>query len=218
MKTKSKPPKILTICAILLLSAAIFSALFPDQDTGSDNVPTRLPGYNIELPDYIKQDFIPVNPYSRPGRWLERVNNIVIHYVGNPGSSAKGNRNYFASLANQRENNLNHTYASSHFIIGLNGEIIQCIPLTEISYASNHRNSDTISIEVCHPDKSGEFSNITYQSLIKLSSWLCNEFDLNPEADLIRHYDVTGKICPKYYVENPEAWENLKSDVAAYQN
>ena len=159
-----------------------------------------------------------MNPYSRPGRWLERVNNIVIHYVGNPGSSAKGNRNYFASLANQRENNANHTYASSHFIIGLNGEIIQCIPLTEISYASNHRNSDTISIEVCHPDKSGEFSNITYQSLIKLSSWLCVQFNLNPEADLIRHYDVTGKICPKYYVENPEAWENLKRDVAAYQN
>ena len=30
---------------------------------------------------------------------------------------------------------------------------------------------------------------------------------------MIRHYDVTGKNCPKYFVENPEAWEQLKEDV-----
>ncbi len=28
--------------------------------------------------------------------------------------------------------------------------------------------------------------------------------------DVIRHYDVTGKICPKYFVEHEDAWEQLR--------
>jgi len=26
---------------------------------------------------------------------------------------------------------------------------------------------------------------------------------------------VTGKLCPKYYVENPQAWEALLQDITA---
>lgn len=36
------------------------------------------------------------------------------------------------------------------------------MPLTEVAYASNSRNDDTVSIEVCHPDETGEFSQVTY--------------------------------------------------------
>ena len=86
------------------------------------------------------------------------------------------------------------------------------IPTDEKSFATNERNFDTISIEVCHPDESGKFSEATYESLIRLLAYLCNEVDLT-EENLIRHYDVTGKLCPRYYVEHPEAWEALKEDV-----
>jgi N-acetylmuramoyl-L-alanine amidase len=101
--------------------------------------------------------------------------------------------------------------------VGLEGEVIQCIPLTEISYASNDRNSDTISIEVCHPDETGEFSPVTYDRVVELTAWLCETFRLNPATDVIRHYDVTGKDCPKYYVENPAAWAQFLADVADAQ-
>lgn len=157
--------------------------------------------------DWVEQDLLPVNPYSRPGTELDEVNGIVVHYVGNPATTARQNRNYFADLAEE-----GGTYASSHFIIGLEGEVIQCIPLDEIAYCSNDRNSDTISIECCHPGEDGAFTDATYRSLIRLLRTLCDEYDLG-EEDLIRHYDVTGKDCPKYYVDNPDAWEQLKSDV-----
>ena len=39
------------------------------------------------------------------------------------------------------------------------------------------------------------------------------KFDLD-ENDVIRHYDVTGKICPKYFVEDEEAWKGFKEDVS----
>ena len=92
--------------------------------------------------------------------------------------------------------------------------IAKCIPTSEMSYATNSRNVDTLSIECCHPDETGKFNEATYDSAVKLSAWLCVRFGLTSE-NVIRHYDVTGKNCPKYYVENPDAWIQMKSDIAA---
>ena len=157
------------------------------------------PPFDVELLD--------VNEYSRPGIPLEQINGIVIHYTANPGSTAQNNRDYFEGLKDSHE-----TKVSSHFVVGIEGEIVQCIPSSEIAYASNSRNSDTLSIECCHTDETGEFTEATYTSLVRLTGWLCYRFNLTSE-DVIRHYDVTGKICPKYYVDYPDAWEQFKADV-----
>ena len=154
-------------------------------------------------------DLLDVNEYSRPGIALEKINGIVIHYTANPESTAKQNRDYFEGLKDSHE-----TKASSHFVVGIKGEIVQCIPSSEISYASNSRNSDTLSIECCHKDKSGKFTKETYQSLVELVGWLCQRFGLTSEQ-VIRHYDVTGKNCPKYFVEHEDKWEQFKKDVDA---
>jgi N-acetylmuramoyl-L-alanine amidase len=154
----------------------------------------------------IKVEYLTPNPYSRPQKSLRRINGIVVHYTANPGSTAENNRNYFQGLAESQT-----IYASSHYIIGIEGEIIQCIPLTEISYASNDRNKDTVSIECCHLDETGKFSEETYESLVSLVAALCTEFDLD-KKDIIRHYDVTGKLCPLYFVEHEDAWEIFKND------
>lgn len=169
-----------------------------------------LPGEDIETPSYVRKDYLTVNEWSRPGTPLEEIRGVVIHYVGNPGTTAEANRNYFESLSSGDEG----VYASSHFIVGLEGEVLQCIPLTEIAYASNSRNDDTVSIEVCHPDETGEFSPVTYDRVVELTAWLCETFRLDPETDVIRHYDVTEKLCPLYYVEHPEAWDAFRTDVA----
>ena len=162
-------------------------------------------------PDY-EVNLLTPNEYSRPGIALDKVNGIVIHYTAHPGSSARANRDYFESLSISHE-----TMASSHFIIGLDGEVVQCIPTAEISYASNDRNDDTISIECCHPDETGEFTEQTYDSLVQTTAWLCVKFDLTTK-DVIRHYDVTGKDCPRYFVQNEGAWKKFKKDVDKYIN
>ncbi len=163
-----------------------------------------------------EQLFIRPNEYSRPQTPLKRVKGVVIHYVANPGSDAEANRNYFDSLPELNQGSDNPTYASSHYVIGLDGRIVQCIPLNEIAYASNDRNKDTISIECCHPKENGKFTNETYESLVKLTAWLCNEYKLKPD-DVIRHYDVTGKDCPRYYVKNEDKWIKLKEDIFVYK-
>ena len=156
-----------------------------------------------EIPEYINEELIHIHTSARTGRKLRNINGIVVHYVANPKTTAMQNRNFF---------NLPETEVSSHFIIGLDGEIIQCIPIDEKSNASNNRNIDTISIEVCHPDSSGKLNDATYASLVKLTAWLCDNSGLKGK-DVIRHYDITGKVCPKYFVDNQSAWEDFLEDV-----
>ena len=124
----------------------------------------------------------------RRGENLSRLSDIVIHYVGNPGSTAQQKSDVVQFPGIQCQLPLRR---------GTEGEIIQCIPLNEISSASNDRNRDTISIEVCHPDESGKFTDASYRSLIRLAAWLCDIGGLHSD-DIIRHYDITGKLCPLY--------------------
>lgn len=142
----------------------------------------------------IQQKLLTPNKYSRPQIPLEKVEKIAVHYVGNPNTSALANRNYFENCGKTGAR-----YVSSHFVIGLGGEIIQCIPLTEWSYCTNQANGYSISIECCHPDSTGKFTAATEKSLAELCAYLCGKFGLDPLNDIIRHYDVTGKQCPLYW-------------------
>ena len=167
----------------------------------------------------ITEKFLTVNKFSRPGIKLEKVTKIAVHYVGNPNTTAMANRNYFE---NQKTGG---RYVSSHFIVGLDGEIIQCIPLNEWSYCTNQANGYSISIECCHPKSDGIFNDKTYVSLCELCAYLLKKFGLSTD-DLIRHFDVTGKQCPldwspTKYQSNALAkakWDRFKADVKIVMN
>lgn len=167
----------------------------------------------------IQEMFLTPNKYSRPQIPLEKVENIAIHYIGNPNTSALANRNYFENQKNGGR------YVSSHLIVGLKGEIIQCIPFNEWSYCTNQANGYSISIEVCHPKSDGAFNDVTYVSLCELCAMLLKKFNLTTD-DLIRHYDVTKKQCPlhwtptKYLSEKVATarWNRFKKDVQTVMN
>lgn len=177
-----------------------------ESDSGNTDGPEK---WMQEGAPYIDVELLTPNEYSRPQIPISSVQYIAIHYTANPGATAMANRDYFENLASTQE-----TKVSSHFVVGLEGEVVQCIPTSEMSYATNSRNVDTLSIECCHADETGKFNDSTYYSVVKLTAWLCTRFGLTSE-NVIRHYDVTGKDCPKYYVENPDAWTQMKGDIAA---
>lgn len=156
-------------------------------------------------PYWVDKQIISINGSGRRGEKLSGVKDIAIHYVGNPGTTAQQNHDFY----DQPE-----TTVSSHFLIGMDGEVIQCIPMDEKSSATNDRNLDTLSIEVCHPDSTGKFTQESYDALVKLTAWLCDYCDIGREH-VIRHYDVTGKPCPLYFVDHPDLWEQFLADVKA---
>lgn len=192
---------LLIVTVVLGVFYGVEKFLFPSINRRNLNVDASRPEIDVQLLD--------MNEYSRPGIPTEKITGIVIHYTANPGSTAQNNRDYFNSLQDGHD-----TSVSSHFVVGLEGEIVQCIPTSEIAYASNERNIDTISIECCHPDESGAFTDATYESMVQLTAFLCDKFGLDENA-VIRHFDVTGKNCPKYFVENEDEWQIFKENVKA---
>ena len=177
--------------------------------TEQPEVPTTVEDIGRK-PD-IREDFLTVSEYNRPGTELACVKNIFVHYTANSKTSAAQNRSYFENLGVTHER-----AASAHFIIGYEGEIIQCIPLDEEAYAVIGRNGDSISIECCYLAQDGSFTQETYDSLVEMLAWLLDEYDLEPK-DILRHYDCGGKLCPLYYVKHEDAWQKLLEDVAQYK-
>ncbi len=170
-----------------------------------------MPEFVVPMPE-ISEQLLTINDWSRPGKKIKSLDYIVIHYLGNPKTTAQENHDYFESLKD-----LQNISMSANYVIGLEGEIIHCVPDDEVAYASNQANSYSLSIENCHPDETGRLNEATYDSLVKLTAYLTDQYNLSREQ-IIRHYDVTGKDCPRYYVENEDLWEQFKDDVMAYRS
>jgi N-acetylmuramoyl-L-alanine amidase len=174
----------------------------------------------------IQRDLLTPSPFSRPGKKLSGTKALVIHWVANAGSTAKQNRDYFESLKNQAPGDLAR-YASAHFIVGLSGEVIQCVPAEEMAYhvgakaytpealsrLGHYPNNCTVGIELCHPGADGRFTVETLNAAAELCALVCVQVSLDPIRDIWTHHAITGKCCPKWFVDNPDMFEDFKQGV-----
>ena len=181
----------------------------------------------------IIEDLLPHSKRTHGGEII-KVKNIVVHWVENPRlTSSKGIRKWFALVGKgsvRIGKKLVKLYASCHYGIGSKGDVRRLIPEDTEAYCNGGRkytefakksfaykgktkpNKYCISIECSHFDWSGKFSKPTQESLIRLCAHLCEKYNLE-EEDVIRHYDITGKKCPKYYVRNQGEWNLLNYNI-----
>lgn len=150
-----------------------------------------------------------------------RIKYIVIHYVGALGG-AKANCQYYASK---------YIGASAHYFVGFDGEVWQSVEDEDIAWhcgASSYkhaecRNTNSIGIEMCVRNKGSQsadskdwyFEEATVKETIELTKYLMQRYGV-PASNVIRHYDVTGKICPNPYVYNStqHTWDTFKKAIA----
>ena len=152
-------------------------------------------------------------------RSLSNIKYIVIHYTANDGDTAKGNGNYF-------KNNI--VKASAHYFVD-DDTIVQSVPddyaawsVGGSKYSDCGRtgggkwygkctNSNSISVELCDTVKNGisDFSESTVRNAVELVHSLMGQYGIDTEH-VIRHFDVTGKICPKPYIVGA-AWQGFKN-------
>lgn len=155
---------------------------------------------------------------------VSRIKYIVIHYVGGL-SGAQANCKYFAG---------GNRNASAHYFVDHNGEIWQCVEDANIAWhcgakSYKHgecRNANSIGIELCvrkrntasqgATDKDWYFEDATVETAAELTRYLMDKYGV-PADHVIRHYDVTGKICPNPYVYNTTAhtWDEFKRLVSS---
>ena len=151
-----------------------------------------------------------------------RIRYIVIHYTGSLGT-AKEQCQYLAGGNRNR---------SSHYFVGYEGEIWQSVEDENIAWHcgakrykhSECRNANSIGIELCvrkkdHSHISAEdrdwyFEDATVEAAVELTRYLMRKYNV-PVSNILRHYDVTGKVCPAPYVHNTtrHTWEKFKKAV-----
>lgn len=143
---------------------------------------------------------------------------LVIHYVGSTGG-AEANCKYFLS---------NYRGSSAHYFVGHEGEIWQCVEDKDIAWhcgATTYkhpycRNTNSIGIELCCRKKSDGtwyFEEETVKAAIELTKELMKKYNI-PIGNVIRHYDVTGKLCPEPFVRDTSAWETFKANLVELKN
>lgn len=170
----------------------------------------------VQKPEMIEK-FMKINKYGRPGTKRRRTTKIAFHFTGQHDVSAKNTVSYFSNVvANGYRVNGRYIYASSHLVVGLQGELYHIVPFNEIAYTTNSANAYSIGVECATTGADDHYTDEEYKTMVKTGAWLAQTYRLDPRNDFIRHYDVTGKICPRYFVNNVKAWKQFKLDCYNY--
>lgn len=156
----------------------------------------------------IKQDYLPKPHPARPGLALSYPTSITIHWIGPyPKQSVYDPRYWWLKGPDGKG-----LQASSHYIVK-DDNVLECIPTGEVAWhCGSTGNFTSIGIEVIPMNIEGEFSTETIDTLRALLSKL-------PKLELKRHYDWTGKDCPRWYTpafaEGEARWEELKKELSS---
>lgn len=157
--------------------------------------------------------------FSSVRRSTITIKYIVLHYTSNINDTALNNVKYFNSTA---------VKASAHYFVD-DENIYQSVPCDYPAYSvglgsmskpyipnpplyKKCTNSNSISIEMCGGKTSRECSAKTKQRACELTVALMKRYSI-PPMNVIRHYDVTGKNCPAWAVEDPTKWLELQIEI-----
>lgn len=170
---------------------------------------------NSEKPNFSDIEIVDAHISTHITKKLGRkIDYIAVHYTAGASSkagSAKAVRNVFLKRS-----------ASADFVVD-DAQIVQINPDLrnfycwsvgdkKNAYSSGGRlygkakNSNTISIEICSNLAKGAsasaanhagwtFTSAALDNALKLTRYLMKKYNV-PKANVVRHYDVSGKLCP----------------------
>lgn len=157
----------------------------------------------------IKTNLANRNNYGT-SRNTSTIKYLVIHYTANDGDTDEANGKYFAN---------NVVKSSAHYFVD-DDSITQSVPDNYIAYHcgankyyhSYCRNANSIGIEMCDTKKNGkhDVTEKTLANTLELAKIIMKKYNI-PIGNVLRHYDVTHKICPAYFVSDEGAWLNFKN-------
>lgn len=160
---------------------------------------------------------IPCRRENFGGMRASAIKYIVIHFTAGRNDTSENNGQYFA-----RE----QTGTSAHYFVD-DTSIVRSVPDEYVAYhcGGNYyhhpkcRNSNSIGIEICTKWENGAylFSPASVELAQKLTRQLMQKYDI-PADRVLRHWDVTHKVCPAPFVGNGQpAWEDFKGGLMLYE-
>lgn len=160
-------------------------------------------------------------------RSTSKIKYAVAHYTGNDGDTDEANANYFAN---------NNVGASAHYFID-DDSVTQSVPDNYVAWAVGSSglldqgspykkngakyfgkctNTNSLSFELCDTKKDGKrmVTKATRGNAVAFIAKKMHQYNI-PIGNLIRHFDVNGKLCPLYWVTDEADWKAFKKEVEA---
>lgn len=148
---------------------------------------------------------------------------LVYHYTANDGDTDEANAKYFHN---------NVVKASAHRFVDDDSVTIS-VPDNYVAwhcggglqgskghtYYKKCTNTNSIGIEMCDTKRNGKYEVTpkTRSNAIALGKEIVKKYGIKKE-NVIRHYDVTGKNCPAYFVKDEEAWIKFRNEIFESEN
>lgn len=164
--------------------------------------------------------FVPAdssNYYS--GRGGNSIKYIVMHYTANDGDTDEGNAHYFQGAGRR---------ASAHYFVD-EDSVTQSVRDNDAAWhcggnleSSHHplrgicMNRNSLGVEMCSDIVGGKYT-ITPQTVdraVELVKYLMAKYGIDVDH-VVRHYDVTGKLCPEPWVRDESLWRKFKARLTA---
>lgn len=140
----------------------------------------------------------------------QKIQYIVVHYTANNGDTAEGNGKYFSGADRN---------TSAHYFVD-EIKIVRSVFDKDTAWHCGAkiyrhkkcRNENSIGVEMCSKkDSNGQYyiNQKTQNNAAELVKWLMKKYDI-PIENVLRHYDVTGKLCPEPFAKNQKLWLDFK--------
>ena len=147
------------------------------------------------------------------------VRHIVVHYTGTPGDTAENEGLYFSRNDTQK--------TSAHYFVDEH-EVIRSVPEEYVAYHcggmfyyhDSCRNSNSIGVEIC-TKRSANGAYYFHPEAVARAQALIRELMERyqvPQENVVRHFDVTHKLCPMPFVGEGQAlWEEFREGLVMYK-
>lgn len=165
---------------------------------------------------YIEKSQIANSKNYGGARNVSTIKYIIIHYTGNDGDTDESNGKYFANNILKAsahdfvdDDSITHSVPHDHIAYSVGGsKYSDCAKTGGGRLYKTATNSNSINIELCDTVKNGTVypSQATINNAIAYVKVLMAKYGIDADH-VIRHFDVNGKYCPAYWMDNT-AWEN----------
>lgn len=145
----------------------------------------------------VKTDLLRSGHWLRPGGNFKKTS-VTIHSTGNLTSTPEGERKWLDNATNKRS-------ASWHYVVG-EEVVIQAIPDNETAWhcGNSTGNNHSIGVEIV---ESGNRTKVL-MTAAEFTAELLKKYGFGIDK-LKRHYDWTGKNCPRILIDKTYIKDNL---------
>ena len=167
---------------------------------------------------YILKEQLAASGNYGGSRTASQIQYLVIHYTANDGDRAANNAAYF-------QNNV--VKSSAHYFVD-DTTVYRSVPDLKIAWAVGGKkynnthltgggsmhgivtNTNSISVELCDTVRNNVYqaTEATLENAVSLCKQLMALYHI-PVENVYRHFDVTGKFCPSYFID-AEKWRTFK--------